>query len=153
LHRLEARFDRVGTEPLEAAMNHKFPIDRRFGREREAGEPLWRVDEDRALQSPDQEFETSAPYSEPRDFPSQVAGPQSGGSPSNDERVRRDIWDRLNYSDEVDANEVSVRVENGEVTLEGTVESRAMRGVAEDIAAKVPGVTAVRNALRVEPSG
>jgi hypothetical protein len=69
-----------------------------------------------------------------------------------DERVREDVCDRLSRDDEVDASEISVRVENGEVTLEGSVETRAQKHQAEDIAADVSGVNDVHNNVRVRKS-
>jgi hypothetical protein len=51
--------------------------------------------------------------------------------------------------DDVDASEIEVRVQNGEVTLQGTVLARSMKHQAEDLAEAVPGVTDVHNHLRV----
>jgi hypothetical protein len=69
-----------------------------------------------------------------------------------DERVREDVCDRLSRDDEVDASEISVRVENGEVTLEGSVETRRQKHQAEDITADVSGVSDVHNNVRVRKS-
>jgi hypothetical protein len=44
-----------------------------------------------------------------------------------DERIREDICERLTYHPEIDASEMEVTVSNSEVTLTGTVESRAMK--------------------------
>jgi osmotically-inducible protein OsmY len=49
----------------------------------------------------------------------------------------------------LDPSDIEVRVENCEVTLSGTVESRAMKRRAEDIAASVSGVIDVHNRLRI----
>lgn len=67
-----------------------------------------------------------------------------------DERIREDVCDRLSWDDEVDATDVTVRVQNGEVTLEGSVETRHMKRLAEDLAEGVSGVTDVHNTLRVK---
>jgi osmotically-inducible protein OsmY len=48
----------------------------------------------------------------------------------------------------LDAREIDVRVHDGDVTLEGRVEDRAARRLAEDIAAAVPGVRDVFNRLK-----
>jgi hypothetical protein len=69
-----------------------------------------------------------------------------------DERVREDVCDRLSQDDEVDASDISVRVENGEVTLEGTTETRRQKHRAEEIAADVAGVSDVHNNVRVRKS-
>jgi hypothetical protein len=55
----------------------------------------------------------------------------------------------LSWHDEVDATDITVRVANGEVTLEGSVETRHMKRLAEDIAEDVPGVLDVHNNVRV----
>ena len=49
----------------------------------------------------------------------------------------------------IDAFEIEVRVENGEVTLTGTVEDRHAKRLAEDLAERFSGVTDVHNQLRV----
>ena len=80
-------------------------------------------------------------------------GGYAGRGPKNytrtDERIREDVCDRLSWNDEVDATDVSVHVTAAEVTLEGTVETRHMKRLAEDIAEDVPGVIDVHNTLRV----
>ena len=70
----------------------------------------------------------------------------------HDDRIREDVRDRLVMSAEVDANDIEVLVEAGEVTLEGNVETRHMKQIARDIAAAVPGVSSVHNRLHVEQS-
>lgn len=69
----------------------------------------------------------------------------------SDERIREDICDRLSVSDEVDPVDIEVTVANGEVTLTGTVQTRAMKFFAEELADEVPGVHDVHNQLRVTP--
>lgn len=66
-----------------------------------------------------------------------------------DERIREDINDRLSDDPFLDASEVDVSIENGEVTLTGSVDSRMSKRRAEDIAESVSGVTNVENRLRV----
>ena len=77
------------------------------------------------------------------------AGRGPKGYTRTDERIREDVCDRLSWDDEVDATEIIVRVQNGEVTLEGQVETRHMKRRAEDIAEDVSGVSDVHNTLRV----
>lgn len=67
----------------------------------------------------------------------------------SDERIREDICDRLSVSDEVDPVDIEVMVSNGEVTLTGTVPTRAMKFFAEETADEVPGVHDVHNQLRI----
>ena len=67
----------------------------------------------------------------------------------SDARIAEDINDRLMLSDEIDPREVEVRVENGEVSLLGTVETRWEKRVAERIADSVAGVKDVDNRLKI----
>lgn len=66
-----------------------------------------------------------------------------------DNRIEEDINDRLTDDSLVDASEVDVAVQNGEVTLTGTVDSREAKRRAEDIAESVPGVTHLENRIKV----
>ncbi len=70
----------------------------------------------------------------------------------SDERMREDVCDRLSQDDDVDASEISVRVLEGEVVLEGSVETRRQKHRAEEIAADVLGVSDVHNRMRVTKS-
>lgn len=67
----------------------------------------------------------------------------------SDERVREDICERLWHSSYVDSSEVEVTVQNGEVTLEGTVPERNMKHAIEDMADNCLGVKDVHNRIRV----
>jgi hypothetical protein len=87
-----------------------------------------------------------------RDFRGGFAGRGPKGYKRTDERVREDVCDRLSQDDEVDASDISVRVENGEVTLEGSTETRRQKHRAEEIAADVAGVSDVHNNVRVRKS-
>jgi len=76
-----------------------------------------------------------------------------GRGPKNytrsDERIREDISDRLSDNDYLDASDVEVNVQNSEVTLTGTVNSRREKRLAEDLAEAVSGVSNVENRIRV----
>jgi hypothetical protein len=87
-----------------------------------------------------------------RDFGGGFAGRGPKGYKRTDERVHEDVCDRLSQDDEVDASDISVRVENGEVTLEGSTETRRQKHRAEEIAADVAGVSDVHNNVRVRKS-
>lgn len=67
----------------------------------------------------------------------------------SDERIREDINDRLTDHPYIDASDIEVTVNNGEVKLNGVVESRQAKRLAEDIAESVSGVTDVENRLRI----
>ena len=58
-----------------------------------------------------------------------------------------DVCERLSDDDEVDASDISVKVEAGEVTLTGTVVDRFTKRRAENVAADVRGVIDVQNHL------
>lgn len=66
-----------------------------------------------------------------------------------DNRLRDDICERLMYRDDIDPSDVTVTVDGGEVTLDGTVPERWMRYVIDDIAESVLGVQEVENNIRV----
>lgn len=80
-------------------------------------------------------------------------GPHRGRGPRgykrSDERILEDVSDRLTEDPHVDARAIEVRVEEGEITLDGTVGSRWEKRHAEDIAESVSGVAHVQNNLRV----
>jgi osmotically-inducible protein OsmY len=67
----------------------------------------------------------------------------------SDERIREDVYDRLNDHPNVDSSDIRVSVSGGEVTLEGTVHGRREKRMAEDIAESVSGVRDVQNRLRL----
>jgi hypothetical protein len=71
------------------------------------------------------------------------------GYSRTDERIREDVCDRLSWNDEVDATDITVRVESGVVTLQGSVETRHMKRLAIDLAENVPGVQDVDSSIRV----
>ena len=69
-----------------------------------------------------------------------------------DARIFEDVCEALTENDAVDASDMDVTVVKGEVSLMGTVATRRMKEIAEEIVLDVPGVAAVRNVLRSEPS-
>ena len=83
-------------------------------------------------------------------------GTYRGRGPSgyvrSDERIREDINDRLTYHAFIDASNVNVEVQDGDVTLTGTVDNRFAKRRAEDISENVSGVKNVENRLRVSQS-
>ena len=81
-------------------------------------------------------------------------GRYSGKGPKgwhrSDDRIREDINERLSDHPDIDASEIEVKVNNGEVTLTGTVDERHVKRMAEDVAQGVSGVQEVHNQLRVQ---
>jgi hypothetical protein len=60
------------------------------------------------------------------------------------------VSSRLEHHGEIDASEIEVKVEGGTVTLEGKVDDRRTKRLAEECAENVPGVRDVMNCLKVE---
>jgi len=71
----------------------------------------------------------------------------------SDERIKEDISDRLSDHDDIDASEVEVTVNQGEVILSGTVNDRYEKRIAEECAEQVSGVTNVENRIRLQQQG
>lgn len=84
-------------------------------------------------------------------------GPHVGKGPKgwkrSDERIQEDVSEQLSRHPELDASDIEVSVENGEVILAGTVEERYYKRLAEDVAEQVFGVTDVRNQIRIQRPG
>ena len=78
------------------------------------------------------------------------AGRGPSGYSRSAERVTEDVNEALMDDHDVDATHVRVSVEDGEVTLEGTVASRSQKRRAEDVAERCRGVRDVHNRLRIE---
>ena len=70
----------------------------------------------------------------------------------SDERILEDVSERLTEDDAVDASDIGIDVQNGIVTLNGSVEQRWIKHRVEDIAESCSGVKDVVNHLRVEPA-
>jgi osmotically-inducible protein OsmY len=68
----------------------------------------------------------------------------------SDERIREDANDRLTEDWRLDASNITVTVEQGEITLNGTVADRNAKRRAEDVVDRISGVKHVQNNLRVQ---
>ena len=71
------------------------------------------------------------------------------GFQRSDERLKELICERLRDDPEIDPSEVTINVQGGKVTLEGTVDSRHAKNAIEDVAEQF-GVQDVQNNLRVQ---
>lgn len=75
-----------------------------------------------------------------------------GKAPKNyvrsDERVFEDVCEALTQQDAVDASDITVKVDAGMVTLDGSVATAHMKELAEEAIVDLPGVKSVRNMLR-----
>ena len=80
-----------------------------------------------------------------------------GKGPKNwqrsDERIREEVNEALARHPEIDASEIEVKVQGGEVILTGTVTDRRAKRQAEDVAERVFGASEVQNQIRVKPNG
>jgi len=84
-------------------------------------------------------------------------GPHAGRGPKgyrrSDERIRESVSEALARDGDLDASEIEVTVQEGEVTLEGTVPNRWSKRLAEDLTQDMPGVKELHNRLRVQEGG
>ena len=71
------------------------------------------------------------------------------GYTRSDERIKEDINDELTESWYLDASDIEVEVNEGNVVLTGMVNSRYDKRLAEDLAEDVSGVKNVENRIRV----
>lgn len=82
-----------------------------------------------------------------------ATGPFTGVGPRgyqrSDDRIREDVCELLARHGQLDASNIEVTVQNGEVTLTGFVDSRWAKREAEDVADEAGGVSDVHNQLRV----
>ncbi|MGV9103489.1 MAG: BON domain-containing protein [Candidatus Thorarchaeota archaeon] len=67
-----------------------------------------------------------------------------------DEAIKKDIIDELYWDDRVDSSDITVQVDNGDVTLDGTVSDYTSSKNAVIDAWDAEGVTKVENNLEVE---
>ncbi|GGO38248.1 BON domain-containing protein [Deinococcus humi] len=72
------------------------------------------------------------------------------GYQRSDERLKEMVSDVLEDEHGVDASDIEVQVQNGEVTLTGTVQDRSQKRRAEDCAESVRGIKDVHNQIRVK---
>ena len=85
----------------------------------------------------------------------QHAGKGPKGYQRSDERTKELLCERLRDDPEIDPSEVTVSVQGGKITLEGTVDSRRTKNAIEEIADQF-GLQDVQSNLRIQrtaPSG
>ena len=82
--------------------------------------------------------------------PGRYSGRGPKGYQRSDERLKEEVCDRLTIDPDIDASEIGVSVQSGEVSLEGSVRTRQMKRDAEDCVEAIPGVQQVHNRIRVE---
>lgn len=83
-----------------------------------------------------------------------MPGPHTGKGPKNYRRpdgyIREDIYERLTHFGQFDELDMNVDVQDGIVTISGTVQDRATKRLAGQIADSVYGVKDVCNMLQIE---
>ena len=89
------------------------------------------------------------PYN-PFDAPGQYSGIGPKNYKRSDDRILEDVNEQLMRHHLIDASDIEVSVQDGEVTLRGSVDFRQTKRLAEDIVENVSGVKDVRNELRVQ---
>lgn len=72
------------------------------------------------------------------------------GYTRSDDRIEEDVSDRLEDHSYLDASDIEIEVNDGNVVLSGTVESRYAKRLAEDLAEDCSGVKNVENRIRVD---
>lgn len=112
-----------------------------FDRAQDEGEPRARYQEF----EPDDSWSYTEIWLIPGPFNN--VGPR--GYTRSDQRLYEDVCERLMEHGQIDASDMEVKVENGEVTLSGSVNSREARRLAEDLAASVFGAKDVHNRVKV----
>lgn len=77
-----------------------------------------------------------------------------GSGPANyirsDQRILEDVCDAITQDHLVDGRQIQVTVQDGDVTLDGTVSDRQQKRRAEDLTDNLSGVKHVQNNLRVK---
>lgn len=68
---------------------------------------------------------------------------------SSDLRIWKKITDRLNKHPKIDACDIEVEVNKGEITLKGKADTEEEKRLAENIAMSVRGVCKVENQLHI----
>ena len=71
----------------------------------------------------------------------------------SDLRIEEDVNDRLTDHWGIDASDITVQVKNQEVWLQGQVDNRRAKRIAEELAESVSGVRDVKNELQMRGKG
>ena len=71
----------------------------------------------------------------------------------NDNVLRQDIIDELEFEPSIDAADIGVAVENGVATLTGHVPTYAQKATIEDVVRRVAGVKGIAQEIEVRPFG
>ena len=86
-----------------------------------------------------------------RDMDHRGRGPK--GYQRSDDKIREDVSERMFHDPRLDASNIELSVKDGEVTLDGTVDSKRAKRWAEDLVDSVAGIGHVQNNLRANAEG
>jgi hypothetical protein len=100
----------------------------------------------RSLINQDRSFGNSVNHDSSSSTQNRNRGPK--GYQRSDERLQEEVSDRLMHQN-IDCSEVEIKVQNGEVTLTGTIQNKQDKRMIEDIAESIMGVKEVNNQLKV----
>jgi hypothetical protein len=95
-------------------------------------------------------FGTTWGHTEPTPKPN-LAGRGPKAWKRADRQIHEEVCERLADHPHIDATDIEVSVDEGEVTLAGTVDDRDTKWSAEDCALEVHGVRDIHNRLRLRP--
>ncbi|RAK51043.1 BON domain-containing protein [Phenylobacterium deserti] len=151
-----------GQERWSQSRDERGGSDQFEERAREAGQSLRNVGQKISSWFRGDRYMDDGPSNERRDFQEDFGRerrfePETqshrGRGPKNyrrsDERINEEAHDRLTDDHWLDASHIEIKVENGEVTLSGSVENRADKHRAEQLVENISGVSHVQNNLRV----
>lgn len=91
-------------------------------------------------------------YAERWMIPGRHTGRGPEGYSRSEAAIREDVCERLTRHGDLDASRIRVEVEHGEVMLDGVVDSRQSKRMAEEAVETVSGVRDIHNRLHIEHS-
>ena len=135
----------AGNQPGERQRGRRMSSARDVTQERYPGEGPTRYE----LNRPDWDNRYNADWDYNR-WTGPYAGVGPAGYQRSDNTISYDLHQRLTQHGQLDARNIRCRVQDGEVTLEGNIPSRAQKRLAQDLADSVPGVQDVHNHLKIQ---
>jgi hypothetical protein len=83
-----------------------------------------------------------------------IPGPYSGRGPigydSAGDPTGQEVYSRLTQHGQIDASDIEIVIDNGEVLLDGTVDSEETKRLAQEAVETITGVRSVQNLLQVK---
>lgn len=99
------------------------------------------------------DYSRTSNYGQVDSFTWDLDGPHRGRGPQGyqraDSKIHEEVCQLLTDHGAIDASNIEVKVENGEVTLSGKAPDRRTKRLAEAVAETVRGVSDVHNRLRL----